>query len=95
MIMRTAAKGILFGLLVLSLSGADYAQGGGAGGGGAAGGQGGTGMSTPNAGGDTGSVSGASGASTMNKSGSAPHKKMKKGEMDSPASDAGTTKKTY
>ncbi|MDR6393019.1 hypothetical protein J2803_005659 [Paraburkholderia phenoliruptrix] len=98
--MRVATRGCLFFAIVLSLSGAVYAQGAGAagGGGGAGSGQGGTGMGTPNANGTTESTSGASGANTMGKSGDMSQKQMKpktqnKG-MDAPASGSGM-KKAY
>ncbi len=97
--MRIAARGCLFTALVLSLSGAVYAQGAGGGGGGAGAGQGGTGMGTPNAKGATESPSGASGANTMGQSGDMSQKQMKpktqkKGGMDAPASGSGM-KKAY
>ncbi|MFM0078762.1 hypothetical protein P0D72_07710 [Paraburkholderia sediminicola] len=103
--MRTFMKVTLIPALILSLSGAVYAQGAGAGGatggagGGTAGGsagQGGTGMGTPNASGVTGSMSGASGSSKMGTGANSTQKQMKqkKGPMDSPASDSGM-KKAY
>ena len=84
--MRATIKGILISTVVMSLSGAVFAQGaGGGGGGGTAGGtragQGGTGMSTPNSNGATGSTSGASGSSTMGKSSDMSHKKMRRREL--------------
>jgi hypothetical protein len=96
-IMRYAAKGIMFSMLILSMSAYAQAGGGGAGGGAAGGQGGGAGMGTPKAGGETGSVSGASGANTMDKPGGTSQKQMKKGEMNSPASDAGSgsLKKAY
>jgi hypothetical protein len=80
---------MLIGALILSLSGAAFAQGGGAGGGtggGNATGQGGTGMGTPNASGTTAAPSGAAGANTMGTMPDATQKSMqkKKGAMDSP-----------
>jgi hypothetical protein len=102
--MRVAAKRGLIGALILSLSGAAYAQGAGGGGtsggtaGGNAAGQGGTGMGTPNASGTTGTVSGASGANTTEAMPDTTQKnvkkKQKKGAMDSPASGSGM-KKAY
>jgi hypothetical protein len=100
-VMRVAAKRMLIGALILSLSGAAYAQGAGAGGatgGGNAAGQGGTGMGTPNTSGATGTPSGASGANTMGTTSDPTQKNMqkkqKKGAMDSPAS-GGEMKKAY
>ncbi|AUT66831.1 hypothetical protein C2L65_43205 [Paraburkholderia terrae] len=95
--MRVAARSMLIGALILSLSGAAFAQGGGAGGGtggGNATGQGGTGMGTPNASGTTAAPSGASGANTMGAMPDATQKSMqkKKGAMDSPASGSGIKK---
>ncbi|MFP3558065.1 hypothetical protein SB861_46490 [Paraburkholderia sp. SIMBA_049] len=96
--MRVAAKRMLIGALILSLSGAAYAQGAGAGGGtggGNAAGQGGTGMGTPNASGTTAAPSAASsGANTMGTMPDATQKSMqkKKGAMDSPASGSGIKK---
>lgn len=99
--MRAWIKGGLVWALILSVSGAAYAQGagGGAGTGGAGStaggngaGRGGTGMGTPNGGGATGSPSGTSGSSTMGTTSSSSQKQMKKGAMDSPASDSGMKK---
>lgn len=95
--MRVAARSMLIGALILSLSGAAFAQGGGAGGGtggGNATSQGGTGMGTPNASGTTAAPSGASGANTMGTMPDATQKNMqkKKGAMDSPASGSGIKK---
>jgi hypothetical protein len=82
-------------MVVLSLSGATYAQGAGGGtGGGNATGQGGTGMGNPNSSGTTAAPSGASGANTMGTMPDATQKSMqkKKGAMDSPASGSGIKK---
>jgi hypothetical protein len=93
--MRAAIQGILTSAVVMSLSGAVFAQGagGGGGGGGTAGGagagQGGTGMSTPNSNGVTGSTSGASGSSTIRKSSDMSQKKMQK-KGATAASDTGS-----
>src|SRR5712692_5151717 len=92
--MRNATNGTLVAALIVSLSGAAYAQGAGAGGGGGGtaggneAGQGGTRMGTPNAAGTTDTMSGASGANTMGTSPSSSQKmqKQKSGEMESPAS---------
>ena len=102
--MRASTRGLLVSALILSLTGAVYAQGGGAAGGGGAGGgtaggggagKGGAGMGTPNAGGVTGSTSGASGSSTMDSPANTSQKQMqKKGGMDAPASGSGM-KKAY
>ncbi|TXC88486.1 hypothetical protein [Paraburkholderia azotifigens] len=97
--MRVATKRMLIGALILSLSGAAYAQGAGAGGGtggGNAAGQGGTGMGTPNTSGATGTPFGASGANTMGTMSDPTQKNMQKkqnkGAMDSPASGSGLKK---
>jgi len=92
--MRVAARSMLIGALILSLSGAAYAQGAGAGGGtggGNATGQGGTGMGTPNV---SGTTAAPSGANTMGAMPDATQKSMqkKKGAMDSPASGSGIKK---
>jgi hypothetical protein len=88
---------MLIGALILSLSGAAFAQGAGAGGGtggGNATGQGGTGMANPNASGTTAAPSGASGAYKMGTMPDATQKSMQKknGSMDSPASGSGIKK---
>src|ERR1700674_4902524 len=97
--MRATTKGIVLSVLVMSLSGAAYAQGAGAGGtgGAAGGGKGGAGMGTPNASGTTASPSAASGANTMGKSGDASQnqEKPKKEGMKPPASGSGVMKKAY
>jgi hypothetical protein len=89
--MRASMKGILFSVLVMSLSGAAFAQGAGAGGGrDAAAGHGGTGMETPNGSGTTESTSGASGANTTGKSGGMSHKHVKQKKAGAaPASEGG------
>ena len=93
-VMRATIQGVLISALVMSVSGAVFAQGTGGGGrggtaGGAGGGQGGTGRSTPNSNGVTGSASSALGSSTMGNSSDMSHKKMqKKGATG--ASDTGS-----
>lgn len=92
--MRVTARSALIGMVVLSLSGAAFAQAAGAGGGtggGNATGQGGTGMGTPNA---SGTTAAPSGANTMGTMPDATQKSMqkKKGTIDSPASGSGIKK---
>jgi hypothetical protein len=91
--MRVAARGTLVGVLILSLSGAAFAQAAGAGGGtggGNATGQRETGMGTPNSSGATAAPSGASGPNAMGTMPDAIQKK--KGATNSPASGSGLKK---
>jgi hypothetical protein len=98
--MRNATKGTLVAALIVSFSGAAYAEGAGAGGGGGGGtaggseaGQGGTRMGTPNAARTTDTMSGASGAKMGTPpSSSQKMQKQKSGEMESPASGSGLKK---
>jgi hypothetical protein len=88
--MRNAINGTLVAALIVSLSGAAYAQGAGAGGGGGVAGgnkagQGGTRMGTRNAAGSTDTMSGAPGVNMgTSPSGSQKMQKQNSGEMESP-----------